>query len=75
MGEINLEVDSLSILFNHRYCQKPNLFPTWVLDGFLKRFGSLERMKMEGTPNKHVGLSLNGGGTLKEEVAFLLVSL
>ena len=41
-------VDSNSILFNRRSFQKPDPFPTWALDGFLNRFGSLERMEKEG---------------------------
>ena len=45
-----LGVDSSSILFNHPF-QKPDPRLTWVFDGFLKRFGSPERMEMEGTPN------------------------
>ena len=36
-----------TILLNHRSFQKPAIFPG-VSGGFLERFGSLERMEMEG---------------------------
>ena len=37
-------LDSFSVLLNHVSFQQPDPFPTWDFDGFLKRFGSLERM-------------------------------
>ena len=51
-------VDSFSILFNHRSFQKPDPFSTRVSGGFVERFGSLERMEMEGTSRKMGGFLL-----------------
>ena len=44
-----LGVDSWSILFDHRSFQKSGVLPE-VLEVSGKKFGSLERMEMEGTP-------------------------
>ena len=54
LGSI-LGVDSLSILFNPRSFPRTGCFP-WVSGGFLERFGSLERMEVEGTPRKCVSV-------------------
>ena len=46
-----LLVESSSILFNHRsFPTKTDLVPPFFFEGFLTRFGSLERMDTEGTP-------------------------
>ena len=44
-----LGVDS-EIILNHRSFQKPDLFPTWVVDGFLKR--RIPGKNGEGNPSE-----------------------
>ena len=46
-----LGVDSFPILFNRSFLKNRIRFP-WAFAGFLKRFGPLERMELEGTPRK-----------------------
>ena len=69
---LDLGVDSPFFLFNHRSFKNP-LLP-WTLDGFLKRFGSLERM---GKVALEWGqfLSLRGAhGSLGDDLLYLISS-
>ena len=57
-------IDSLSILFNHGAFHKPDIFPTWVFEGFLKRFGS-QRMGKVPLEEWIEQCNLNGFSTFR----------